>query len=331
MPNLDADLHNADWTRQEWDLPDSLEGLLAVLVPVWSDRDPQEALEEFLRLPAARAMPEGLRVEVEGLAASTVTFRSRNVLVTVPQRFHAGPGAHPGTGSPQQAHGGGGGGAPGRGGGAAGYRDGNYRWAMSTNPRSRAQVDAGMARVRERYPKLTEGVQIVLGPEEYGDRHPTSMAWVQNGQKDEISMAPRHIDSPDSAIEYSRESSASGGLVKVPDAAHGYDRFTVHEMGHIAEARLGGKRVRAEMDAAFKRDHGETLTTLIASSQKDAIPTPLAREVFFGYSRYATQDVHEFIAEAFTDGILNEEPSKFAETVMGVIDSLYAEKMGGDE
>ena len=316
MPNLDEDLRNADWTKRTWDLPDTLEGLLAVITPYGGDEE--EALARFLRLPAARAMPEGLRVEVEGLAASTVTFRSRNVLVTVPQRFHAGPGAHPGTGSPQQAHGGGGGG-------------GNYRWAMSTNPRSRAQVDAGMARVRERYPKLTEGVQIVLGPEEYGDRHPTSMAWVQNGQKDEISMAPRHIDSPDSAIEYSRESSASGGLVKVPDAAHGYDRFTVHEMGHIAEARLGGKRVRAEMDAAFKRDHGETLTTLIASSQKDAIPTPLAREVFFGYSRYATQDVHEFIAEAFTDGILNEEPSKFAETVMGVIDSLYAEKMGGDE
>ena len=316
MPNIDEDLRNADWTKRTWDLPDTLEGLLAVITPYGGDEE--EALARFLRLPAARAMPEGLRVEVEGLAASTVTFRSRNVLVTVPQRFHAGPGAHPGTGSPQQAHGGGGGG-------------GNYRWAMSTNPRSRAQVDAGMARVRERYPKLTEGVQIVLGPEEYGDRHPTSMAWVQNGQKDEISMAPRHIDSPDSAIEYSRESSASGGLVKVPDAAHGYDRFTVHEMGHIAEARLGGKRVRAEMDAAFKRDHGETLTTLIASSQKDAIPTPLAREVFFGYSRYATQDVHEFIAEAFTDGILNEEPSKFAETVMGVIDSLYAEKMGGDE
>ena len=314
MPNLDEALHNADWTKQAWDLPDTLEGLLAAITPPGGDEE--AALARFLRLPAARAMPEGLRVEVEGLVASTVTFRSRNVLVTVPQRFHAGPGAHPGTGSPQKVHGGGGGGG------------GNYRWAMAVNPRSRAQVDAGMARVQERFPKLTEGVQVELGPKRYADSHPGAMAWVQDGQGDVVSLSPRHVDSADEAVLKSRKSSRTGSLVKVPDEAHGYDRFVVHEMGHIAEYRLGGKRVRGEVDAAFKRDHGVTLTALMQSAKSDS-PSPLAMEVYHSFSKYATADVHEFIAEAFTDGILNEEPSKWSQTVMGVIDSVYAEKMGG--
>ena len=317
MPNLDEALHNADWTKQEWDLPDTLDGLLAAITPHGGDEE--AALVRFLRLPAARAMPEGLRVEVEGLVASTVTFRSRNVLVTVPQRFHAGPGAHPGTGSPQTAHGGGG----------AGGVAGGWGFKDQIADRSATQVRAGMGKVESRFPKLTEGVQVELGPRSYGMANQSVMAWVRNDQGDVVSLSPLHADSADTAVLTSRKASRVGGLVTVPDGSHGWERYVVHEMAHIAEFRLGEKRLQGQLDAAFKRDHGVTLTALMQSADS-ASPSALAREAF-GWSQYATYDVHEFIAEAFTDGILNEEPSKFAETVMGVIDSMYAEQFGGDE
>ena len=60
--------------------------------------------------------------------------------------------------------------------------------------------------------------------------------------------------------------------------------------------------------------------------------SPLAGgEVCRQPSEDSTTDVREFLVEVFNDGILNEELSKFAKAALGVIDSLYAEKMGGDE
>lgn len=64
MPNLDAALHNADWLRaRRWDLPETVEGLLSVLTR--RGESDEEALARFLQLPAAQAMPEPLRSELE--------------------------------------------------------------------------------------------------------------------------------------------------------------------------------------------------------------------------------------------------------------------------
>lgn len=61
----DADLQNADWIKpQSWDLPRTLDGLLAHL------RDTNTTVEHFLTLPAAVAMPEDLRGQL---------VRARNV------------------------------------------------------------------------------------------------------------------------------------------------------------------------------------------------------------------------------------------------------------
>lgn len=55
--NLDNNDLNADWIKSRvWDLPTSLDGLLGV---IGVDR-----LDHFLKLPAAKAMPEELRAEV---------------------------------------------------------------------------------------------------------------------------------------------------------------------------------------------------------------------------------------------------------------------------
>lgn len=66
----DTDLQNADWIKpRSWDLPRTLDGLLAYL------RDTNTPIEHFLTLPAAVAMPEDLRGQlvhvrsVSGLAS----------------------------------------------------------------------------------------------------------------------------------------------------------------------------------------------------------------------------------------------------------------------
>ena len=62
--NIDADLHNADWTKQTWDiLPATVEVLLDTLS--LTPDDPLEKkrakLAEFMQLPVAKAMPSALR------------------------------------------------------------------------------------------------------------------------------------------------------------------------------------------------------------------------------------------------------------------------------
>ncbi len=60
---IDDNLDNADWAKRTWDiragikLAETWEELLIALGPI--------KIEHFLNLPAARAMPEGLRREVE--------------------------------------------------------------------------------------------------------------------------------------------------------------------------------------------------------------------------------------------------------------------------
>lgn len=54
--NIDIELEDADWVRtQNWDLPSDLEGFNAHLA------EHNMSLLEFVKLPAARAMPESLR------------------------------------------------------------------------------------------------------------------------------------------------------------------------------------------------------------------------------------------------------------------------------
>lgn len=52
---LDQELRNADWTKKSWDLPRDPDKFLAVIAE-WP-----LSLPEFMKLPAARAMPDSLR------------------------------------------------------------------------------------------------------------------------------------------------------------------------------------------------------------------------------------------------------------------------------
>ncbi len=57
--DIDGNLKNSDWTKgRYWDLPTTLDGLLSV-IGFTSD-----SVEEFLTLPASKAMPKDLRLEV---------------------------------------------------------------------------------------------------------------------------------------------------------------------------------------------------------------------------------------------------------------------------
>lgn len=56
--NIDALPHNADWTKQTWDLPTDKEGILRVI------ESSGMTLTEFLELPAAKAIPEELLYEL---------------------------------------------------------------------------------------------------------------------------------------------------------------------------------------------------------------------------------------------------------------------------
>lgn len=64
----DADLANADWAKQTWDLPTTVEGLMWVMG--YYGADPVAELARFMDTPAARAMPPELAA---ALAASPVT------------------------------------------------------------------------------------------------------------------------------------------------------------------------------------------------------------------------------------------------------------------
>ncbi len=56
--NIDALPHNADWTKQTWDLPTDKEGILRVI------ENSGMTVTEFLELPAAKAIPEELLYEL---------------------------------------------------------------------------------------------------------------------------------------------------------------------------------------------------------------------------------------------------------------------------
>lgn len=58
--HIDEDVESADWTRKTWDLPTLPAEFLSVI-------GGRAALPHFLSLPAARAMPAGLRAALEPL------------------------------------------------------------------------------------------------------------------------------------------------------------------------------------------------------------------------------------------------------------------------
>lgn len=55
--NIDADPENADWTKRTWDLPTDADAFLRIVSV--------QTLEEFMRLPAAGAMPPELATELQ--------------------------------------------------------------------------------------------------------------------------------------------------------------------------------------------------------------------------------------------------------------------------
>jgi hypothetical protein len=162
-------------------------------------------------------------------------------------------------------------------------------------------------------------VTVEVGPESYARNHPTSMAWVQNDQDSTVSLSPRHVDEPERTAFYTENAGGRGALVAVPAESQGFARVVVHEMGHIAENRH--PELLDAVDRAMVRDHGVSASEFVADAMSDA-PSPSARDAFFNWSAYGTSDVHEFIAEAFTDGILNESPSGFSVSVMSAFDEV---------
>jgi len=67
--NIDANINNADWAKRTWDiLPPTMDRLLEVLrVTNKSTVEKQRAVADFMKLPAARAMPAELRAELKKL------------------------------------------------------------------------------------------------------------------------------------------------------------------------------------------------------------------------------------------------------------------------
>jgi len=60
MIDIDGNLENSDWTKSRyWGLPTTLDGLLSVI------GFSSDSVEKFLSLPAAKPMPEELRLEVD--------------------------------------------------------------------------------------------------------------------------------------------------------------------------------------------------------------------------------------------------------------------------
>lgn len=58
-----TEIRNEDWLRtRTWDGPDTLDGLIAVLVQgARQDADAKEVVRAFLRLPAAGPIPQPLK------------------------------------------------------------------------------------------------------------------------------------------------------------------------------------------------------------------------------------------------------------------------------
>ena len=57
--DLDDSIENSDWLKgRSWDLPTKLDALLSVIGFTAAD------VEEFLKLPAAKPMPESLQSEL---------------------------------------------------------------------------------------------------------------------------------------------------------------------------------------------------------------------------------------------------------------------------
>ncbi len=56
----DADPEMADWSKRTWDLPTTADEFLSSL----THSDHRDFLAEFMKLPAARAMPDSLRREL---------------------------------------------------------------------------------------------------------------------------------------------------------------------------------------------------------------------------------------------------------------------------
>jgi hypothetical protein len=240
------------------------------------------------------------------------TLSSRSVTVTVPQRFHAGPGPHPGTGSPQAVHGGKGGGGG---------------WSPSftesvTNRQTRAQVTAGMGRVAARYPSLVQGVTVGVTPEWYAAQNPGVLMATPKGQDKRIDVSSRWTDDPQKAAEMNADALDRKVLAATPRGIDPFERSAVHEMAHIAEHRVGDAKMLAAVDAAMLRDHGITASALVAGAQANPV-LPLSRDLYFNWSHYAMESTGEFIAESFADGMLNSTPSPYGATVLGVFDSLF--------
>jgi hypothetical protein len=236
------------------------------------------------------------------------------------QRFHAGPGPHPGTGSPQQAH------AGGRGGGGG-------VWSPSfapnvTNAGARKATAAGMERVGARYPGLVKGVEVRVAPESYSNNNPTVVAATPTDGGDRfVDLSSRYVDDPAEAARRIDLGERNGGLVRTPSSVTGFERAVVHEMAHVAEHRFPG--LRGDIDVAFRAEFGMSMAEFIAdANQTKDDPSQFAQDAFFKWSQYGTESVHEFIAEAFTDGMLNSSPSRFGEVVVGVFDAHVGSAMG---
>jgi hypothetical protein len=274
-----------------------------------------EGHDEDVAARRARWVEAGLVVEVA--AGRVVAKGAEGLVAAVQTTLHDGPGPHSGTGSPQGAHGGG---------GSAGYA-GSGPWSFTggvTNPRTRAAADKGMQAVATRIPSLAKDVTIEVGDEKYADNHPTSQGWTGNNQDTLVSLSPRYVDDPEGTAAQMEASAARGGLVKVPASSNGFERVAVHEMGHIGVNRVGKQAFHDDINREMVRDHGVTVEHLIADSMASD-PAAFTGEVWRGLGDYGFAEMDEFIAESFTDGILNGTAAKSptTETVMRVFDRHF--------